>query len=113
MSKPSQPAQTALPCPLLYTGRDCALHRTPTRCAACARPPPPPPQPTTPHPPTTPPPPKMARKVGTPPPPQPWRLRRDENLSFFEDAMGSMERILRTPIPLRYSQCMIDVGVVA
>eukprot|EP00887_Chlorella_sp_A99_P001239 scaffold14.g1239.t1 len=29
------------------------------------------------------------------------RMRLDENLTFFEDAMGSMERILRTPIPLR------------
>jgi len=29
------------------------------------------------------------------------RMRMDDNLTFFEDAMGSMERILRTPIPLR------------
>lgn len=29
------------------------------------------------------------------------RMRLDENLTFMEDAVGSMERILRTPIPLR------------
>lgn len=28
------------------------------------------------------------------------RARMDDNLTFFEDAMGSCERILRTPIPL-------------
>ena len=55
----------------------------------------------------------MAEIVRTARPPELCRMRMDENLSFFEDAMGSMERILRTPIPLRYSQCMIDVGVVA
>lgn len=32
------------------------------------------------------------------------RMRMDVNLSFFEDAMGSCERILRTPIPLSYTR---------
>ncbi|KAL4444075.1 hypothetical protein ABPG75_011812 [Micractinium tetrahymenae] len=32
------------------------------------------------------------------------RMRMDDNLTFFEDAMGSMERILRTPIPLSYTR---------
>ncbi|PSC75458.1 UPF0187 chloroplastic [Micractinium conductrix] len=42
----------------------------------------------------------MAEIVRTARPPELCRMRMDENLSFFEDAMGSMERILRTPIPL-------------
>ena len=33
-----------------------------------------------------------------------FRMRMDDNLTFFEDAMGSMERILRTPIPLSYTR---------
>ncbi|PRW51063.1 UPF0187 chloroplastic [Chlorella sorokiniana] len=32
------------------------------------------------------------------------RMRMDDNLTFFEDAMGSCERILRTPIPLSYTR---------
>lgn len=32
------------------------------------------------------------------------RMAMDNNLTFFEDAMGSMERILRTPIPLSYTR---------
>lgn len=32
------------------------------------------------------------------------RLRMDENLTFFEDALGACERILRTPIPLTYTR---------
>ncbi len=32
------------------------------------------------------------------------RMRMDDNLTYFADAMGSMERILRTPIPLSYSR---------
>jgi hypothetical protein len=33
------------------------------------------------------------------------RIRLDENLTFFEDAVGTCERILRTPIPLGYTRC--------
>lgn len=32
------------------------------------------------------------------------RIRLDENLTYFEDAVGSCERILRTPIPLSYTR---------
>jgi ion channel-forming bestrophin family protein len=32
------------------------------------------------------------------------RVRVDENLTFLEDAVGSCERILRTPIPLSYTR---------
>lgn len=32
------------------------------------------------------------------------RIRLDENLTFFEDACGTCERVLRTPIPLRYTR---------
>eukprot|EP00887_Chlorella_sp_A99_P008252 scaffold12.g8252.t1 len=32
------------------------------------------------------------------------RSRIDENLTFFEDAVGTCERILRTPIPLSYTR---------
>ena len=29
----------------------------------------------------------------------------DENLTFFADAVGACERILKTPIPLSYTRC--------
>ncbi len=29
----------------------------------------------------------------------------DENLTFFLDAVGACERILKTPIPLSYTRC--------
>ena len=32
------------------------------------------------------------------------RIRLDENLTYFEDAVGTCERILRTPIPLSYTR---------
>lgn len=32
------------------------------------------------------------------------RLRMDENLTFFADAVGACERILKTPIPLSYTR---------
>lgn len=44
----------------------------------------------------------MAETVRAARPHELARMRMDENLTFFEDAMGSMERILRTPIPLRW-----------
>ncbi len=31
--------------------------------------------------------------------------RMDESLTFFTDAVGACERILRTPIPLSYTRC--------
>lgn len=39
------------------------------------------------------------------------RARMDDNLTFFEDAMGSCERILRTPIPLSYTRCSGRAGM--
>ncbi len=38
------------------------------------------------------------------------RARMDDNLTYFEDAMGSCERILRTPIPLSYTRCGADLA---
>jgi predicted membrane chloride channel (bestrophin family) len=35
---------------------------------------------------------------------EPGRVRMDENLTFFEDALGACERILKTPIPLTYTR---------
>jgi len=32
------------------------------------------------------------------------RIRLDENLTFFEDAVGACERLLRTPIPVSYTR---------
>ena len=34
----------------------------------------------------------------------PERFRMDENLTFFADALGACERILKTPIPLSYTR---------
>ena len=40
------------------------------------------------------------------------RARIDENLTFFEDAVGTCERILHTPIPLPYTrECGLGSGV--
>ena len=44
----------------------------------------------------------MAETIRSARPHELARMRMDDNLTFFEDAMGSMERILRTPIPLRW-----------
>ncbi len=44
----------------------------------------------------------MAQTIRAARPHELARMRMDDNLTFFEDAMGSMERILRTPIPLRW-----------
>ena len=35
----------------------------------------------------------------------PERFRMDQNLTFFADALGACERILKTPIPLSYTRC--------
>jgi len=32
------------------------------------------------------------------------RTRMDENFTFYEDALGACERILKTPIPLTYTR---------
>ena len=34
----------------------------------------------------------------------PERFRMDQNLTFFADALGACERILKTPIPLSYTR---------
>lgn len=34
----------------------------------------------------------------------PERFRMDQNITFFMDAQGSCERILKTPIPLSYTR---------
>ena len=36
----------------------------------------------------------------------PERFRMDQNLTFFADALGACERILKTPIPLSYTRCL-------
>ena len=45
----------------------------------------------------------------------PERFRMDENLTFFADALGACERILKTPIPLSYTRwvlaCCVDTHV--
>ncbi|KAL4429986.1 hypothetical protein ABPG77_004356 [Micractinium sp. CCAP 211/92] len=46
----------------------------------------------------------MAQTIRAARPHELARMRMDDNLTFFEDAMGSMERILRTPIPLSYTR---------
>jgi predicted membrane chloride channel (bestrophin family) len=46
----------------------------------------------------------MAEVVRVARPNELCRMRMDDNLTFFEDAMGSCERILRTPIPLSYTR---------
>ncbi|EFN56787.1 hypothetical protein CHLNCDRAFT_21860, partial [Chlorella variabilis] len=46
----------------------------------------------------------MAETVRAARPNELCRMRMDDNLTFFEDAMGSCERILRTPIPLSYTR---------
>lgn len=33
------------------------------------------------------------------------RVRMDENVTFFSDAVGACERILKSPIPLSYTRC--------
>ena len=37
--------------------------------------------------------------------------RMDENLSFFADAVGACERILRTPIPLSWTRRVLSLNV--
>ena len=36
----------------------------------------------------------------------PERFRMDQNITFFMDAQGACERILKTPIPLSYTRCV-------
>ncbi len=39
----------------------------------------------------------------------PERFRMDQNITFFMDAQGSCERILKTPIPLSYTRWAIVI----
>ena len=41
----------------------------------------------------------------------PERFRMDQNITFFMDAQGSCERILKTPIPLSYTRWAVLVVV--